>query len=89
MLFWFKYYNCKMREFKIYEETAWLDMEMGICCIHMYTYSCAFRDGKVSYAMVKKDAMSIKSFYTTLQKKAVCSFGQVFHVCFSILVNKC
>lgn len=41
-----------------------------------------------SYAMVKKDSMSIKSFYTTLQKKAVCSFGQVFDVCFSILVSK-
>lgn len=44
---------------------------------------------RVSYAMVKKDAMSIKSFYTTLQKKTVCSFGQVFDVCFSILVSKC
>lgn len=40
-----------------------------------------------SYAMVKKDVMSIKSFYTTLRKKR--SFGQVFDVCSSILVSKC
>lgn len=78
-----------MKEFKIYEEAAWLEMEMGICCIHMYIYSCGFRDGKGFLAMVKKDAMSIKSFYTTLQKKPVCSFGQVFDVCFSILMSKC
>lgn len=44
---------------------------------------------RVHYAMVKKDVMSIKSFYTTLQNNTVCHFWQFFDICFSVLVRRC
>lgn len=89
MLFWFRYYNCNMREAKTDEEAAWLEMEIWCILICMCVPTAVGSEmERGSYAMVKKDSMSIKSFYTTLQKKAVCSFGQVFDVCFSILVSK-